>query len=246
VSVHRLAKYQTDDPFTRVPNAAVNDELLDLRARGLLLFMLSKPDGWTFRERVLAKQAGVGRDQVRSAIATLIDAGYVRRHWEAQADGPPVMVTEVFDCAQEPEVRNPEVGNPDRREALPVSNEALVVTKEPSKATSKRLTSMVETWTPDPANLEALKAKHPTLNVDAEADQFRDYWIGKGERRADWDASLRTWMRNAERWAVRYEKPGTGHAGARKVAADRCKECAQLLSEHDQQVHNILLGIESI
>ncbi len=242
VSVHRLAKYQTDDPFTRVPNTAVNDERLDLRARGLLLFMLSKPDGWTFRERVLAKQAGVGRDQVRSAIATLIEAGYVRRRWEAQPDGPPVMVTEVFDCAQEPEVGLPEVGNPDRREALPISNEALVVTKESSKATTKRLTSMTADWTPDPTNLEALKAKHRTLNVTAELEQFRDHWISKGERRADWNASLRTWMRNAERWAVRYEKPGTGHAGSRKVAPDRCPDCAQLLDEHDEQVHDLLIG----
>lgn len=79
MSVHRLAKYQTDDPFTRVPNTAVNDERLDLKARGLLLLMLSKPDGWVFRERHLATVAGVGRDQLRAAMQTLIDAGYVVR-----------------------------------------------------------------------------------------------------------------------------------------------------------------------
>lgn len=101
-------------------------------------------------------------------------------------------------------------------------------------------------WQPNPTNLESLKGKHPTLNLEDELEAFRDYWVAKGEPKADWDAALRTWCRNAERWAVRYEKPGTGHAGARKVAADRCNECAQLLSEHDQQVHNILLGIESI
>ena len=32
MSVHRLRKYNTADPFTRVPNAAVNDPNLDLKA----------------------------------------------------------------------------------------------------------------------------------------------------------------------------------------------------------------------
>jgi len=237
MSVHRLAKYQTDDPFTRVPNTAVNDDRLDLRARGLLLFMLSKPDGWTFRERVLAKQAGVGRDQVRSAMSTLIDAGYVRRSWQAQPDGPPVMVTSVYDCAQAPEVGFPEVGNPDRRKSRPNSNEGDLVTKEISKP--KRQSTMQDDWTPDPANLEAIRQRHPTVNVDVELANFRDHWIGKGERRANWDATLRTWMRNAEKWGkavVPDHKPPT------RAAADQCPDCYQMLDKHDDQVHEILKG----
>ena len=127
MSVHRLRKYNTEDPFTRVPNAAVNDPNLDLKARGLLLLMLSKPDGWTFRERNLAQSAGVGRDQLRAAMKTLIDAGYVVRTREAEDGKPPVVVTSVYDS---PAVGNPEVGKPDRRETRPISNELGLVTND--------------------------------------------------------------------------------------------------------------------
>jgi len=120
MSVHRLRHYSTEDPFTRVPNVAVTDPRLDLKARGLLLVMLSKPDGWTFRERNLADASGVGRDQVRSAMKTLMDAGYVVRRRESEPGKPPILVTEVYD--------SPKVGFSDRRdsqprETRPLSNE---------------------------------------------------------------------------------------------------------------------------
>ena len=130
MSVHRLAKYQTDDPFTRVPNSAVNDERLDLKARGLLLLMLSKPDGWTFRERHLASVAGVGRDQLRAAMQTLIDTGYVVRTRESVDGKPPICVTRVYDMPQAAKVGLPEVGFPDRGETRPLSNELVRETNE--------------------------------------------------------------------------------------------------------------------
>jgi hypothetical protein len=200
MSVHRLAKYQSDDPFTRVPNTAVNDDRLDLKARGLLLLMLSLPDHWVFRERNLADKAGVGREQVRTAMAKLIETGYVIRRREATDGKPPVVVTEVYDTAQVQDaakVGNPEVGKPDRRESRPISNKPPRETKE----TSKRPSAMTDDWQPDSTNLDRIRAKHPTLDLIAELDNFRDHYISKGEKRADWNASLRTWCRNAEKWA---------------------------------------------
>lgn len=146
MSVHRLAKYQTDDPFTRVPNSAVNDPDLDLKSRGLLLLMLSLPDNWVFRERNLAEKAGVGREQIRTAMRTLMDAGYVRRRHEAQDGRPPLIVTEVYDTPQNvpqvvesPKVGKPEVGKPDLRETLPISNNELEVTKNSNNERPRNL-----------------------------------------------------------------------------------------------------------
>jgi hypothetical protein len=139
MSVHRLAKYQTDDPFTRVPNSAINDSRLDLKARGLLLLMLSKPDGWTFRERHLAQVAGVGRDQLRSAMQTLIETGYVVRTKESVEGKPPVCVTRVYDMPQNStKVALPKVGFPDRGETQPLSNEPPLVTNETPLAAAPR------------------------------------------------------------------------------------------------------------
>jgi len=79
--------------------------------------------------------------------------------------------------------------------------------KEEPKDKKQRNTSMTETWEPDPTNLERIKAKHPTVNVAIELDNFRDYYISKGEKRADWNASLRTWIRNAEKFAKAKGQP---------------------------------------
>jgi DNA-binding Lrp family transcriptional regulator len=129
MTVHRLSLYRSDDPFTRVPNVTINDQKLDLKARGLLVFMLSKPDGWTFRERALADQTGVSREQVRTALARLTAAGYVRRVRRI-VDGKPRLETHVFDVAQL-EGTDPvpaTVRDDDGRESVPVSNERVQVT----------------------------------------------------------------------------------------------------------------------
>lgn len=208
MSVHRLAKYETDDPFTRVPNSAVNDANLDLKARGLLLLMLSKPNGWTFRERQLAEAAGVGRDQVNTAMRKLIDAGYVRRYREAVDGKPPVTVTEVFDCAQTVDsapdsarVGKAGVGKPEVRETRPLSNEGFLVTKEKSKSSSVgRKTAISDRWQPAEKQLIQLVQKYPRLLIEEEAEKFADYHRAKGSKFVDWDAAFRSWCRNAEKF----------------------------------------------
>lgn len=133
-----MAKYQTTDPFTRIPNTAVNDPTLDLKALGLLVFMLSKPDGWRFTERNLADQTGVSRNQIRTAMSVLIDSGYVIRSTVMEA-GRPTSVTQVYDQPPGTESEPPPgvpnrdqtlVPNRDRPESVPVSNNGGVVTKE--------------------------------------------------------------------------------------------------------------------
>lgn len=120
--ISRLALYRADDPYTRVPNSTVRDSRLDLKARGLLLVMLSKPDGWRFTERNLAAESGVSRDQIRTAMERLVDVGYVVRE-RVVVDGRPVLETRVYDVPIDEgrESRPESVGDPDGRESRPVS-----------------------------------------------------------------------------------------------------------------------------
>ena len=211
MTVHRLAKYQTDDPFTRVPNSAVNDERLDLKARGLLLIMLSKPNGWTFRERQLAEAAGVGRDQVNTAMRKLIESGYVRRYRETVEGKPPVTVTEVFDCAQTvdsaPEsarVGKPGVGKPEVRKTRPLSNEGFLVTNEgsnSSRVAKKR--GVPDGWHPAEKTIEYFEGKFPKLRLADEIEKFVDHHRAKGSTFSDWDAAFRNWSRNAEKFRLK-------------------------------------------
>ena len=200
MSVHRLAKYQTDDPFTRVPNAAVNDELLDLKARGLLLLMLSLPDDWVFRERHLAEKAGVGREQVRTAMRRLVEAGYVIRRRETVDGKPPITVTEVYDRPQDARVGKPEVGKSDRRETRPLSNEEVPLTKKSTKTSRSRKTGVPDSWQPESNIVQQLQDKFPKIDVPGQVDTFLDYHRSKGSKFADWDAAFRNWVRNAEKF----------------------------------------------
>lgn len=81
---------------------------------------------------------------------------------------------------------------------------------EPSKNhPKKRPTSMTEGWQPNTDNLANIRKKHPTVDLHREMDNFRDYYISKGEMRVDWDASLRSWVRKAEGFTQKDKKAHT-------------------------------------
>lgn len=64
--------------------------------------------------------------------------------------------------------------------------------------TRANLQPLPDAWQPN-AGHAALAAK---LQVDlqAEVEAFRDHHRAKASRFADWDAALRTWLRNASKW----------------------------------------------
>ena len=247
MSVHRLAKYQTNDPFTRVPNAAVNDERLDLKARGLLLLMLSKPDGWVFRERHLAGVAGVGRDQLRSAMQTLIDAGYVVRTRESEDGKPPVCVTRVYDMPQSG-VGFTEVGIPDRGETRPISNELGLVTNDiiaaepPEKKPRKKdelFEAIAQACNIDIKQLTGTsrgqlnKATKELRDIGATPDQV----AGKAQAwRSQYENASLTPTALVKHW------PSLVSRQQAKQRDDTCPDCFQPLSDHDQQVHDLHAG----
>lgn len=63
--------------FTVVGNSAIDIEGLSLRAKGLLLHILRKPDSYIISPRHIASEVKEGETAVRSALAELISAGMV-------------------------------------------------------------------------------------------------------------------------------------------------------------------------
>jgi hypothetical protein len=74
-----------------------------------------------------------------------------------------------------------------------------------SKTRARDTTHIPDTWSPSPSH--AVFARGNGLNVEWEANQFRDYWLAKGTTRADWDACFRTWLRNAVKFTPRTATP---------------------------------------
>ena len=79
------AKRKTN--FTIIGNTGLKDKRLTLKAKGLLAYMLSLPDDWTFYETELTKHSKDGRDAIRSALRELEGAGYLVRNQEREDSG---------------------------------------------------------------------------------------------------------------------------------------------------------------
>lgn len=73
----------------------------------------------------------------------------------------------------------------------------------PSNARAKPKQLMPDDWQPDPDVAAQLASSFPHLEISHEADQFRDYWLARGEPRADWQAAFRNWVRKSAQSASR-------------------------------------------
>lgn len=94
--------------FTVVERGAVNDRRLSFRARGVLFWLLDKPDDWQTDSNAIARATeqprGEGRDAIRTALKELEDCGYLARE-KKQIEGGK-WVTEVF-VHERPTPENP-------------------------------------------------------------------------------------------------------------------------------------------
>lgn len=65
--------------YTMIRNAAARDPRISLKARGLLLLMLSYDESWTYHLSHLETLMTDGRDSLRSGVRELEAAGYLMR-----------------------------------------------------------------------------------------------------------------------------------------------------------------------
>lgn len=77
------------DHYTIISNAALRDERLTWKARGLLAYLLSMDTGWETSIRRLATVAPDGKSAVETALAELEALGYLERRQTRDADDRP-------------------------------------------------------------------------------------------------------------------------------------------------------------
>lgn len=112
--------------YTSVDRRSINDEVLSFRARGVLVWLLDKPDDWRADAASIANAGKEGRDAIRAALAELEAAGYLVRRKHRTEGGNwatehtlyehPSIVTESEDQVGKPalasQVRLADVGEP--------------------------------------------------------------------------------------------------------------------------------------
>lgn len=72
-------KKDKDNPYVMVNKRVVLDPRLSYRAKGVLIYLLSRPDDWIVYEREIATHSIDGPWSVKMAIRELIAAGYITR-----------------------------------------------------------------------------------------------------------------------------------------------------------------------
>lgn len=97
--------HRKQNNFTQLDNTGAEDTRLTLRAKGLLWYLMTKPDGWQIRNEHLRRTFNIGRDQLRSVFQEMEDAGYlIRVKFRDPETGKFDWVTEVFETPEDCEM----------------------------------------------------------------------------------------------------------------------------------------------
>lgn len=70
-----------------VSRKIVEDKRISAKAKGVLLYLLSFPNGCSISREKVKEGLGVGAAGLTSAVNELVGAGYIKRHRRRGADG---------------------------------------------------------------------------------------------------------------------------------------------------------------
>ena len=128
--------------FTSIHNKLINDSRISLKAKGIMLYMLSKPENWKYNPKEIAKNSKDGLDSVYSGIKELIEAGYISRtrHSDGTVDYfvfEDVEENDIIDFSKKenpnwenPNRENPNRENPDVYKRKNTNKERIIVNTE--------------------------------------------------------------------------------------------------------------------
>ena len=175
--------------FVIVDQRAIEDSRLSWAARGLLAYLLSRPDDWRVLMNDLKKRGDLRRDGIYKLLRELRTAGYVS--FEATRDSSGRMRGGTYIVSEIPRTALPEAVEPDTASPGPADPEALPTTDLHSvtTTTTKQTTTQrqdKERSTHEPLQFpdwlrEETKSKALRLinNLDsADAQRVIDEWIG--------------------------------------------------------------------
>ncbi|QND60364.1 helix-turn-helix domain-containing protein [Mesorhizobium huakuii] len=121
------------DKFAIIPNAVAEDYRLSFEARGLLCYLLAKPNDWRVEVSDIMQSGGIGRDKAYRLLKELRETGYIELVQKRNAFNH---ITEhqyvVYDRAvpsefllpEKPEVDNPLTENTEVGKPLPENPDA--------------------------------------------------------------------------------------------------------------------------
>src|SRR5690349_18569722 len=90
--------HNKDNPYTLINRTFTDDPALSWEARGLLAYLLCKPDNWEVRSTDLIRRGNAGRLMMRRMLHELEAAGYLVRTCSRGPGGRWVWVSTVYEA----------------------------------------------------------------------------------------------------------------------------------------------------
>jgi hypothetical protein len=146
-----IFRIKHDHNYTTLSNKMLDDNRLSFKARGLLSFMLTKPNDWQFHRNELKDHSDMdGNSSIGSAIKELIKTGYLTCHQKKDDEGR--WAESEWEVRESPAYEKPSTG-------LPAAVNTIVL------STDRRLSTDINKGTKkfDPLDLPVHLAKHPTV-----------------------------------------------------------------------------------
>jgi hypothetical protein len=104
-----------DNPYVMMNKAGLNDPYLSFKAKGILAYLLSKPDKWQVYVSDLAKHAADGASAIRTGLRELKKQGYADYERPRKENGKFTSGGwTIFEVprTRKPHIENPHVDNP--------------------------------------------------------------------------------------------------------------------------------------
>ncbi len=86
-----------DKGYFLASNVPFNDKQLSWESRGIMGYLLSKPDGWQCRSYDLINQTSAGKHVIKRVMNELQGAGYVHRFRKSEGRNTIKWITEVYE-----------------------------------------------------------------------------------------------------------------------------------------------------
>lgn len=113
MSIIRIKK---EREYVSISNAILQNKNLSWEARGIMAYLLSKPDGWECRNYDLVNQGSAGKTVIQRVLKELQDAGYIHRY--QKSDGHKIdWITEIYE-SPELNTTSRNTGNPPAEEPI--------------------------------------------------------------------------------------------------------------------------------
>lgn len=255
-SVKRIvrASHDKQNPYFMMLRSTAQNKNLSYEARGLIAYLLSKPDEWEIMIEDLCQECGRGR--VYRIIKDLLEDNYLERIYHRDELGKIVYVEYVVHeqpFIENPQMANPKVGKPK------VGNRTLHNTdgkKKKEKAEKKEIfTALIKAWLDVQGSKNSGAYKNDNIK-----DSARDLFAS-GITAADVTA-FTTWKKTDKFWADKFisfehvaneicgwkskQSNGNHNGNGRKYTAQQQILIAEQAANHNMSVEDYLVHVEAM